>query len=225
MMQGPLSYSINETLRNEIESRIRQYGSQLVTKQFTCSLQYFYQQISPVSNPNLNRDVPVFTLVEIAGNKHYIVSEGIDLTSDTNFPLKNLPIKTIDICEIENPNVFEKMNLFTPKSKNSKRIKFFFSKYIIDETNVVLLGEHCIMFPEGLSETAKSVVFGNHMHSAKSLNLNAGFVRPKNLPQLQLPLWIYQLAKISQRVFPVEEIPNQTIEFSDCVFAKDLFLV
>jgi len=215
-----LSYSISEELRRKIEARIRKYGSQIITKDFTCSVQYFYQQVSSVHTTSSNKEAPVFTLVEI-DDKQYIVTEvGEKLTIPASSI--EIPSMVIDICEID-PVLFEKINVFNLKSKTAKRVKFSFTKFVVDES-VVLLGEASVMFPEGIQEHAKSIIFGNDMQSAKSLNINASFVRPK-IAGLELPLWIYQLAKSTQRVFPGESPMSKPVEFIDCVFAKDLFLV
>lgn len=215
-------YAISKELSAEIEMRMRNYGSQLVSREYICSLQYYYQQTVP-SNGSIDRDVPAFTIVSIQ-DKPYIISEVIERKSASSPSGLSLtfPLKAIDICEID-PSMFDKMNIFSLKSKTAKRVRFRFSKYIIDQSTV-LLGDDCVIFPDGLDANAKQIVFGNHMNSAKSLNLNEALLRP-TVAGLELPLWIYQLGKLSQRVFPQETAPVGTIEFSDCVFAKDLFLV
>ena len=195
-------------------------GSELVCKDLTASVQFFYQQLdSAKSATAADRDVPLFTIVSVK-DAQFSVAEVNDYISLSDSSL-SVPTITVDITEI-NPKVFEKINVFSSNRKTAKRIMYHFKQFRSAGYDI-LLADNLVIFETGLDPK----LFADELQEAgaKSLSLNRALVRPQNISgPSQLAFWIFQYAKQTERVFPPAPMTPE-IEFKDCVFAKDILLV
>jgi hypothetical protein len=212
---------LEDDLAEEIEEKLREMGSVLVSQAWNCSVQFFYQQLDSESTMVINKDIPVFTAVVVDENE-FIVSENSDNIRVSE--QLTIPAISIDITEIDS-RVFEKLNVFNLTKKTTiKKLKFAFKHFQIGEFHLLLNQQVLIINgPENHNPLENIVPFAR----VKNLSLNAGFVRPKweTLCQsAKVAFWIYQLAKQTERVFPPENFPTQ-VDFKDCISAKDYLLV
>ena len=215
------AFRLTGSLSEEIELKLRDRGSVIVSESWNCWLQFFYQQLDSHTTNVGVKEVPVFTAVGV-DDKELIISECPD-TVRVNDSL-NVPMNAIDITEIDS-RVFEQMNMFNSMTKKTvKRIKLNFKLFHFEQFKL-LLNQHILIVhgPENRERLEHIVPFSR----IKNLGLNAGFVRPKwdTLSEAaRVAFWVYQLGKQTERVFPPENVPRD-VEFKDCVSAKDYLLV
>jgi hypothetical protein len=217
------AYRFTENCSKEIEQKLREHGSVLVTQEWNCWVQFYYQQLESVEMNSLNCDIPAFTAVGV-DKREFMICE----CNDTITPVENLSVPTVttNITEIDT-RVFDKMNVFNLIKKSVKRIRYVFKHFQFDDVHV-LLSENMLIL-EGPEAHVKlcTLLPLKIVSSLKSLSINSGFVRPnfKTIDEsTKVAFWVYQLAKQTERVFPPEDHPRQ-VEFKDCLFAKDFLVV
>jgi hypothetical protein len=214
---GKMAFRVWGKTAQTIETKLRSLGTELVSREYTCWSQFYYQQLDPADAFPVDKESPVFTMVGVQA-KEFLVCEAQDelVLSDNS----RVPSTTVHVSPFES-RMFEKMNVFNLIRKTVKRIKFVFKHFRRDGMDV-LINEDVIIILNG---DPASILGG--LEDVKSLSVNLAFVRPKwnHLEQSsRIAFWIYQLTKQTERVFPVEVLPKE-IEFKDCLIAKNLLLV
>ena len=213
------AYKLKNDCAKEIEQKLREKGSLLLTQEWNCWIQFFYQQLESVDMQSVSRDIPAFTAVGV-DDKEFVLYE----CADTLKPSENLEIPTIvtNITEIDS-RVFEKINAYNLIKKSVKKIKYIFKHFRYDGISVLLSDNVLILDGPDAHAKIASIIPASIVSSFSSLGINSGFVRPffRSLDEsAKTAFWVYQFARQTERVFPPEEKPRE-VEFRDCLFAKD----
>ena len=212
-----MAYKLTPEVSSRLEEQLRQSGSELISKEWTCWSQFYYQQLAPADSiAPLDNESPIFTMVGVQGKEFMICETRDQIFLDGGL---HVPSVAINITELDS-KVFEKINVFNLIRKTVKRIKYVFNHFRHNGVDI-LLSENMVIFNGGDPKWITSLMAG-----MKSLNVNAGFVRPDwDLLDMQArtAIWIYQLAKQTERVFPQENIPVD-VKFEQCLFAKEFLL-
>ena len=192
----------------QIERQLRSLGAQLVSTEWTCWVQYYYQQILPAGSGGPS-EIPALTVVGV-DTLTYLVTEVVEHVKAGTV---SVPMTAVDVVEIDSATILGKLKIFSLKNKSVKKIKFTFSRFSINGIEVMLNDDLVMMSGvfDGLVCPADSMI---------AMGVNRGFLRPRTL---ETPFWVYQLSKLKERVFPTEVKPVYT-EVSECLFAKDLLL-
>lgn len=206
-------YRINLELRTSIESAVRSMGAQIVSNDFSCTVQFFYQQIQPLGKI-VDPESPVFTMVSIDEETYAVTEVKDQLIVGT----LGVPSTSIDIVKMPG-SFFEKFKIFNLKNKTVKKIKFTFTWFRLITGGDIILNDDMVILDSAPGNIVAILAASPH---TRCMNLNRAFVRPK-VDGNELPFWIYQLAKLKERVFPTEAAPPY-LEVSDCLFAKNLML-
>lgn len=212
-----MAYKLTPEVSKRLEDDLRKNGSALISKEWICWSQFYYQQLAPADSLGpLDNEHPIFTMVGVRG-KEYMISETREqILLDGGL---HVPSVAINITELDS-KLFEKVNVFNLIRKTVKRIKYVFKHFNHNQVDI-FLNENMVIFDGGDPKWITSVMSG-----MKSLNLNAGFVRPDwDLldTETRTAIWIYQLAKQTERVFSPENIPTD-VKFEECLFAKEFLL-
>lgn len=228
-MNNCYCFYIDSESRTEIETKLRQTGSQILTSQWPCWMQYYYQGIFPKGSTITVAEFPLFSVVSVADENLFVMTE-VEEPLCVNENL-TVPMAVCDVSQVDSVSIFDKIKVFNLKNKKVKRITFDFVIFKLGENVKVYLTDNLVIF-----ETPQIPAFvlpdfvsagmdiDDSTRFMRNMDEKLGFKRPfiHRTTNEQIAYWIYSYSKLRDGVtIPPIHRAEEPVSFNECLFAKN----
>ena len=222
-----LCYSIDDESRIEIESKLRKAGSQIVSSNWPCWIQYYYQSIFPRNSNETLAQLPLFSVVSIGKQgKTFVITEIEEYVKAEGL---TYPVNVCDVTAMD-PELLDNISVFNLKNKRQKRISFDFhifrknghDIYLADNLVIFMHAIDRDILPDFILEGEEKL--GRFM---RNLDVELDFKRPKtHTDDQRIAFWVYTYSKRKDGVtIPPIRPREHPVTFDECLFAKNMRLV
>jgi hypothetical protein len=217
------AYRLSEGISTEIERALRDHGSILESEEWSCWVQFFYQQYESIHEKSTKTEMPAFAVIGI-DSAEFVIGEKLQSTRMTEEG--DLRMNIINLTEVD-ARVFEKMSPFNIVKKSPRRIKYVFKRFRYNDVQILLDKRMLILSGTDAHGQLRALIPPSLIPAIKSLGVDTGFARPRFEflnESARCAFWLYCLTKVSDRVFSFEGYAYD-FGFKDCLFARNYALV